>query len=192
MIRGTGIAGLAGIPRLRPLSATVSLIRPLLAVRRGDVLCYLDSIGQDYRIDASNADPRFTRNRLRGDLLPTLRSQYNAEVDEAIMRLAVQADESQQLISMLALGLHERSMASSSTGITIDCTALAGEPPLLIREACKIAWTTAGWPLQNMGFDHWHQLARLIAQKADRSSLNLPGGLRAQRHCDRVDISRST
>jgi tRNA(Ile)-lysidine synthase len=191
LIRGTGVAGLAGMPRTRRLSPTVTLVRPLLAVRRADVLQYLEAIGQDYRTDASNADPRFTRNRLRHDLLPRLRTEYNADVDQALLRLAIQAEESQQLIARMARALCTRGMTASANGISVDCSALAAEPPILVREACKIAWNTADWPLQNMGYDEWRQLAGLISKSADGSSLNLPGGICARRRHGRVEISCS-
>jgi tRNA(Ile)-lysidine synthase len=191
LIRGTGLAGLAGMPRMRRLSPTVTLVRPLLAARRADVLEYLAAIGQDHRTDESNTDPRFTRNRLRHDLLPRLRSDYNVEVDRALLRLATQADESQQLIGRLAHTLYTRSMTASASGISIDCSALAAEPPILVREACKFAWETAGWPLQNMGFEAWCLLAGLIARADDGNSLNLAGGVCARRFQGRVEISRS-
>ncbi len=192
LIRGTGVAGLAGMPRNRPLSPSVTLVRPLLAVRRADVLKYLESIGQDYRSDETNADPRFTRNRLRHDLLPRLRAEYNADVDPALLRLAAQAEESQQLIARLARILCDRGMTISPGNIFVDCSALAAEPPILVREACKFAWDTAGWPLQNMGFDEWWQLATLICREGDGGLFNLPGGVSAGRVDGRVQISRST
>src|SRR5688572_29033082 len=70
IVRGTGLAGLAGIPRVRPLNELTTLIRPLLGARRSEVLAYLADIGQEYRHDASNLDRRFTRNRIRHELLP--------------------------------------------------------------------------------------------------------------------------
>ena len=190
LIRGTGVAGLAGIPRVRPLSPTVTLVRPLLAVRRADVLQYLETIGQDYRTDASNADLRFTRNRLRRDLLPKLRAEYNVDIDRALLRLAAQADQAQQLIARMARDLTTRSMSMSANSVSVDCSRLAAEPPLLVREACKIAWDAADWPLQNMGFDLWCQLAEVITQGVDGDSLNLPGGVRGIRRGDRLEISR--
>jgi len=192
LLRGTGVAGLAGMPRVRPLSPTVTLVRPMLSVRRADVLKYLAAIDQDYRTDASNADPRFTRNRLRHDLLPRLRAEYNVDVDQALVRLATQADESQQLIARLAHALYVRGMKMSAGNISVDCSALAGDLPILVREACKTAWGVVGWPQQNMGFEAWCQLAALISQDADGRSLNLPGGVNARRLGDRVEISRST
>ena len=95
VIRGTGVAGLAGIARVRSLGPAVSLIRPLLGVRRGEVLAYLEELRQPYRRDSSNDDRRFTRNRLRRELLPLLASQYNAGVVEALLRLGSLAGEAQ-------------------------------------------------------------------------------------------------
>ena len=113
LIRGTGLAGLAGMPRRRSLSPTVLLVRPLLAARRQDVLAYMQHIGQHFRHDTTNIDPRFTRNRLRHQLLPRLRSEFNIDVDAALVRLAEQAAESQQLIASQA----ERSVARSDYGV---------------------------------------------------------------------------
>ena len=73
IVRGTGIAGLRGIQRSRPLSESVTLVRPLLDLSRGQVVEYLSSLGQSYRTDGTNADTAFTRNRIRHELLPNLR-----------------------------------------------------------------------------------------------------------------------
>ena len=83
-----GIHGLAGIPRARPLGESRTLIRPLLGLRRSELLTYLADLGQPYRSDSSNADPRFTRNRLRHQLLPLLAAQFKSGVVEALLRLA--------------------------------------------------------------------------------------------------------
>jgi tRNA(Ile)-lysidine synthase len=72
VIRGTGLAGLAGIQKHRELLHGVSLVRPLLQVRRSVLLEYLRDLGQDHRQDSSNHSPKFTRNRLRHDLIPRL------------------------------------------------------------------------------------------------------------------------
>ena len=94
ILRGTGIAGLSGIPRCRRLSPAVTLIRPLLEVRRVELVDYLASLGQAYREDSSNLDRRFTRNRIRHDLLPQLAEHYNPGVGEALRRLGHLAGES--------------------------------------------------------------------------------------------------
>lgn len=181
VIRGTGLAGLAGMPRTRPLSHTATLVRPLLGIRRQDVLRYLESIGQDFCTDPTNADLRLTRNRLRHDLLPRLRADFNDDVDAALLRLAQQADETQRLVAQLAEKLFRRTVKFANNQIQFDGHQLAAEQPLLVREVCKLAWNTAGWPLQDMGFDQWQQLHLLITSDATAGVLNLPASVRAER-----------
>ncbi|MEX0610684.1 MAG: tRNA lysidine(34) synthetase TilS [Pirellulales bacterium] len=193
IIRGTGLAGLAGIPGVRPLSNSVSLVRPLLGARRRELLEYLAALKQDYRIDTSNADPQWTRNQLRHQLLPTLREHYNANVDAALLRLATQASESQQLITDLAgelarqcvaMGYCKPPLADGSPvvrRVQIDCRPLVDQPSLVIREVCKNAWNEARWPQQAMGYDQWQQLAELVHGDGDLPAINLPGNIRACR-----------
>lgn len=180
VLRGTGIEGIAGIPRVRRLSASVALVRPMLNVRRVEVLEYLSSIGQDYRIDATNQDNQWTRNRLRNELLPELREHYNPRVDAALTRLATQANEAQELIIGFAEKLARDCVVVNERGTQIDCKTLAEQPPIIVREAFKFAWREAGWPLQSMGFEEWQQLASLASGGNSRAVINLPGNIRAR------------
>jgi tRNA(Ile)-lysidine synthase len=193
IVRGTGLAGLGGIPSVRPLSPSVTLMRPLITVRRRDVLDYLSSIGQDFRVDATNADLQWTRNRIRNELLPMLRDHYNANVDEAVLRLATQAGDAQQVISALAAAAIENSVSieygASPADATMrpavcmraECPALSTQPAVVVCETLRIAWERAGWPQQAMGYDHWQQLAQLVLGRDGRASINLPGNIRARR-----------
>ena len=63
--------------RSRPLGPA-TLIRPLLGFRRDELLAYLGDLGQPYCDDSSNCDARFTRNRIRHELLPWLAEQFNS------------------------------------------------------------------------------------------------------------------
>ena len=72
LLRGTSLEGLGGIPVRRPLRADVELIRPLLPLTRAEVLLYLKMNALDWREDATNADPKFTRNWVRREVLPLL------------------------------------------------------------------------------------------------------------------------
>ena len=100
ILRGTGIRGLAGMPRSRPLGHA-TLIRPLLEVRREEMRAYLDALAQPYRHDPSNADLRFTRNRIRHQTMPQLRRQFNAGLTEALLRLGTLAGEAQAVADEL-------------------------------------------------------------------------------------------
>jgi tRNA(Ile)-lysidine synthase len=68
MLRGAGMAGLAGMPYARE----DRIIRPLLAATREEVLAYLDHEGLTYRRDSSNEKLLYHRNRIRNELLPVI------------------------------------------------------------------------------------------------------------------------
>ncbi len=85
LLRGAGLTGLAGIWPDRPIG-TLRVIRPLLSVTRKEVLKYLSAEGLQCREDASNADRRFLRNRIRHELLPLLERDYNPGIREVLWR----------------------------------------------------------------------------------------------------------
>jgi tRNA(Ile)-lysidine synthase len=90
LLRGTGLTGLVGIPPVQG-----SVIRPLIQVHRPDILTYLGAEQVPFREDPSNQHRRYTRNRLRLDVLPLLRQQYNPRLVESLCTMArlLAADE---------------------------------------------------------------------------------------------------
>ena len=76
VIRGSGLRGLAGIPPVRG-----RYIRPLLTVTRREVEAFLQTLGQDYVTDSTNATDAYTRNRIRHDLIPQMQ-QLNPALEQ--------------------------------------------------------------------------------------------------------------
>jgi tRNA(Ile)-lysidine synthase len=85
IVRGTGVAGLRGIPYWRQ-----PFVRPLLDVRRAEILRYLRRRSIPFAEDPSNADARFTRARVRHHLLPVL-AEENPRIVEGLLALAESA-----------------------------------------------------------------------------------------------------
>ena len=185
ILRGTGVAGLAGIRRSRQVIPGVALIRPLLSVRRTELIEYLQAIGQPFRVDGSNQDVRFTRNRIRRDLLPHLAEAYNANVVAAINRLGRLAGETQEVIDDLVQGLVERCVTvQSDDAVTIDCEPLLAQRRYLVRELFIALWRRQNWPLQAMSLDRWDELADLTTAEPPPSKTGrrlFPGGIMALR-----------
>ncbi len=190
LIRGTGLAGLAGIPPQRPLplpdGRSVPLVRPLLTLRRADILQYLQALRQSYCDDASNRLLCFTRNRIRHQLLPLL-EQWNPRVVEALGRLAAQAAEAEEVLEAAAgrlLQQAERPRAGQT--VVLDAATLQQAPPLLQRLAMRLLWRREGWPLRDMDHAAWEQAARLISQS--EGMWDFPGGVRLRRHLRVVQL----
>ena len=199
IVRGTGIGGLAGMARARTLGSAATLIRPLLGFRRAEIIAYLDDLGQSYRTDESNVDTRFTRNRIRHDLLPQLAEQYNPAVVDALLRLGTLAAESQEVIDRLVDDLHTRCVAQphgEAFRVEIDATALRDRPIYVVRELLLAIWREQGWPLQSMGFTQWDLLAEMLLAPDEEDAASpprkkmFPGGIVAERQGDTLVLWR--
>ncbi|HBH50431.1 MAG TPA: tRNA lysidine(34) synthetase TilS [Planctomycetaceae bacterium] len=193
LLRGTGLAGLQGIPAERPLGRECTIVRPLLDVTRGDITAYLQNLGQDFRTDSSNLTLEATRNRLRRELLPHLRAEYNPQIDRALVRLAHQAAEAQVAVLALARRLLQATREpSDSHACVLAWQKLQGEPQHALRELFVALWQEFDWPRQKMGFDHWNRLVTLLRRGG---RLDLPGGVVARRDgrhllLDRIEPDR--
>jgi tRNA(Ile)-lysidine synthase len=169
ILRGTGIRGLAGMSRVRRLGPT-TLLRPLLGVRRAELTAYLHDLGQPLRTDASNRDVRFTRNRIRAELLPLLATNYNRAIVDALLQLGRLAGESQALIDEIVERTVEQCVRFAAAGnVLLDTTSLAAQPPHLVREVLLCVWRRQGWPLAAMGYAQWNELAAMIASANGQS-----------------------
>lgn len=182
VLRGTGLTGLAGMSKFRSLSPAVTLVRPLLGVRRQTLRDYLAALGQDFREDSSNADTLFTRNRLRHELLPHLAEQYNPSVIDALVRLGQLAAESRTIVEAHLEPLLEQAVQIDADPplVTIDCAALEAQSRPIVRELLIAAWNEVEWPMQDMTFAHWEQLAELIIEPKARKVM-FPGAILAER-----------
>jgi tRNA(Ile)-lysidine synthase len=184
LVRGTGLAGLAGIPRVRRLTGAASLVRPLLDVTRGEVVAYLAGLGQTYRSDATNEQLDFTRNRIRHTLLPLLEREFNPKVREAILRLSQIAAEADSFLDEQAEALLIETARAVPGCVALDAAALAAAHPALARHALVQLWTRQHWPLQDMSYGKWEQLRLLAAGDslaAGTLKHTLPGGVQAER-----------
>lgn len=194
LFRGTGIAGLAGIPSRRPLDEATTLVRPMLDVRRRLVLAALSQIDQPFREDPSNRDPQYTRNRVRHETLPLLRQQFGDEIDNAVLRLAEQAADVQAVVNDAAeLVRSQAIVVEESHGtirLSIDRARLAGCRRLVAVEAVRLAWRGVGWPEQAMGRDAWRRVEQLLFEEVGPAEIDLPGGVHAARRGDRVVLAR--
>jgi tRNA(Ile)-lysidine synthase len=85
IIRGTGSLGLGGIqPRTEG-----GIVRPLLFVRRAEVLEYIEKKGLECRVDESNFNTDFLRNRIRHRLIPYLENNFSPSITDSLSRLAL-------------------------------------------------------------------------------------------------------
>jgi len=189
IVRGTGFTGLSGVPRIRSLGPAVTLVRPLIEVRRAELVAYLDSLAQPFCQDASNRDIQFMRNRIRHELLPLLRTNYNPGVDDALLRLGALAAELRQFMEPEVRKLGEPTAQDGV--VTIDCRPLVPADHLLVRQWLIAIWNAQGWPRQAMGFSQWELLRSMIQEvpPSQCEAHTFPGGICARRDASTLTLA---
>ncbi|OBG38392.1 MULTISPECIES: tRNA lysidine(34) synthetase TilS [Mycolicibacter] len=114
--RGSGARSMAG---MRPYDPP--WCRPLLGVRRAQTAQACTELGLTPWLDPHNSDGRFTRVRLRAEVLPLLEDVLGGGVAEALARTAIALRENTELID----GLAEQALSGATTGAALDAAALA-------------------------------------------------------------------
>ena len=186
IIRGTGIQGLRGIATSRnlqeserPSSGTCEIVRPFLDITRIAIEQYLAERQQPFREDSSNADLAFTRNRIRRELLPTLKT-FNPEIVASLGRLAEQAEETTQFLRELARQrLAEIEHPRAGTRVILDSLPLMNDAPVFVREVMRLLWEREHWPTGGMTAEHWARVALIVANQL--SAADFPGGIHVRR-----------
>lgn len=170
LTRGTGIDGLSGIPPVRE-----RIIRPLIQARRTDVEHYVSEHHLSPRIDSTNLIPEYRRNRVRLELLPLLRKDFNPDIDAAFIRLAELAREDSAYLNTEAENsLKKITVERKTDGLTLEADKLGALPPAIARRAVREAIRQVRGELTDIGFIHITEILRLLGCGGD-FRLDMPG-----------------
>lgn len=177
LFRGTGLDGVRPLDTTRPLDAELVLVRPLLGCSRADVLNYLHAKQQDYREDSSNNDLTFRRNFLRQSVLPLVRSQYGAGLDERLLSFGEIVAETEDLVQDLASrywadaqGMSAPAAVQPSSTLAFPSRARLAVAWPVLRAALVAEWHRRGWSLGRMSRSHWEHIRRLHEQDPPETS----------------------
>ena len=84
LIKGTGIKGIAGIPVRRK-----NIIRPIISLKKTEILNYLEQNQFEYRIDESNLSNEFERNFLRNEVIPLINKNINPAFTNTVLNTSL-------------------------------------------------------------------------------------------------------
>jgi tRNA(Ile)-lysidine synthase len=175
LLRGAGSEGLAGMKwqSPSPVAPGLTLVRPLLGVGKPALLAHARAQKIKYRADASNFSTDILRNRLRHDLLPELRKNYQPGLDGVVMRLMDLVGAESAFVGAAAMAWREE-----AGGDFLDL------PVAVQRKVLQLQLTEAGVPVdfglveqlrRNSG--HWSSLGSQIFVARTRA-----GGLEFRRN----------
>jgi len=187
---------------------TGKILRPMLSTTRAQVESFLKARNQRWRTDSTNADTAYTRNRIRHELMPQLRT-FNPSIDQTLANLAElardeelrwQTELSRVLPQVLLPGKPVRgggravATAPGSSGVAIEIERLRSLDPALRRRVLRAAARQLGFRLS---FDETSRLLSLAGfgnlptvSARPGALLHLAKGLRAQRTAREIQLSR--
>jgi tRNA(Ile)-lysidine synthase len=169
--RGVGLAGLAGI---LPVTQE-GLIRPLLDVTRAQIVEFLNSQGVRWREDQTNYETRFTRNRIRHELLPTLARDYNPRIAVSLAHMAELARDEEAWWSAEVARKASEMLTVSRGSVEMRAEHLAHLPKALARRMIREAIRTAKGDLRQLEFQHVEKVLELAVSGSGTGKARLPG-----------------
>jgi tRNA(Ile)-lysidine synthase len=165
-------------------------VRPFLKLRRQAVLHFLSANQFPYRVDSSNRDMQFTRNKLRLELLPILERDYNPAVVDVLCSLADQArDLDEAMVERALCLLRDAELPRAGNVIVLAQSRLQGAPVNDVREMFRALWQREGWPMGAMDFARWQRLAEIAA--GTLAAFDFPGKIHVRRVGNVIQVRAS-
>ncbi len=180
VFRGTGLRGLAGIPRSRPIQpgSDVLVVRPLLSFTRKELRDYLDDAGVAFREDRSNQSAEPMRNRIRNQILPMLEADVNPQVRDALLRLSEQAGWLQEFLFETVERTFDTLVVSRNDQVLVlNAESLGRKSRIVQTEIIRVAYRCFGLGEQDLAFANLLQVLDIISEPAGGRQAQLPGGM---------------
>jgi len=179
ILRGSGTAGLAGIRRKKG-----AVIRPFLCLGRDDIDDYIAEEGIPFVRDSSNDSLDYTRNYIRGAVMPLLEEHVNADAAGALLRLGEIAEQDEDYLIQKAGAAFEECACFSGGRVEIGLERFGklhrAIRSRIVRLACAALSVT-----QDIGYAHIGAVLKLADEARTGTQADLPHGL-----CARVEYSR--
>ena len=171
LLRGSGPVGISGIPPMRD----GRYVRPMMDLNRRRIIEFLSENSISYITDSSNTDTRYLRNRIRHQLIPLLRNDYNPDISGTLNRLAdiLRAEES--WLAATVRELFDRCLLAEDPDRVIlsvpELRKMAAAPR---RRVIRMAILRVKGNLRRIGLVHVDRLAMEILDGGSRGRQNGP------------------
>jgi tRNA(Ile)-lysidine synthase len=175
IVRGTGPAGLSGIPPKRG-----RIIRPLIEAERREIEAFLESRGIHYMVDSSNLRTDYVRNRMRLMLMPELKKLNPNLVRSVVKTVSILQEEERYLETIVTKTLMKMISRKRDRRIELFLAPMEAMDIVILRRVLRRAIEdTEG--IRGTGFVHIEDIIRLIKEGKSGARLYLPKNVRVIR-----------
>ncbi|MFB0554954.1 MAG: tRNA lysidine(34) synthetase TilS [Phycisphaerae bacterium] len=176
LTRGTGFRGLGGIWPVRVFNDESKFVRPLLCVRRDEIIKYLEQRKLKWRQDHTNADCTYRRNYIRHRLLPALQKDCTCSLVEQLSKLSESARRFYRLVHSRADEVWPKAPDRFGEKVTLDVKMLLAQPQPVIVELVRRSLTAIGCGEKDLTQRHYEGILRLAEQNVSGRKMKLPSG----------------
>ncbi|OGW04121.1 MAG: tRNA lysidine(34) synthetase TilS [Nitrospinae bacterium RIFCSPLOWO2_02_39_17] len=192
LLRGSGMKGMGGIRAVRACSEqseSNNIIRPLIEVSRDEVAEFAAEKGLRYVEDPSNLKTEYLRNKIRLNLIPLLKKEYNPSVIRALSETAeIIRDEDEFLEDYCSNIFSPVVLAEGRESVEIDVSKLKGLHIAIQRRIIRIAIKRLKGNLLKISAVHIEDILNSINKGFSGKSLNLPDGIHVLYEYGRLKI----
>ena len=173
LLRGSGLTGLAGI---LPVTRE-GLIRPLLEATHDQVTAYLRMRNIPWREDSSNHSTEFRRNRLRHQLLPQLKTDWNPQLAASLAELASLAYEEERDWAVRLSRAARLTLRPSAPqpAVEVDLQRLTKTSLAMQRRLLRFAIKQVLGNLRGIEYGHIERILELAHQAQGAGRVQVPG-----------------
>lgn len=185
VLRGTGMQGLQGMKPVRQNR----FIRPLIEVSRAEIEEYCRKNGLEFRIDATNQDMTYTRNRIRHELIPYIKQYFNPNIVDTLVRMGTIIRDEEEFLEDYCKKEYDRLVkAFSQNRLSIDLEGLLVQHIAIRRRVLRRALMVVGGTLDEIGAHHIEDVLDMALNSTTGAMLTLPNGIRVLKKYDSIEI----
>lgn len=175
ILRGTGLLGMRAILPKKEING-FTVVRPLLTVKRKEILSYITANNIKYRNDPTNRNTKFFRNKIRLQLLPLLEREYNGNVKEILANLSFNITIDYNYLELQGQQMFDQ-LAKISRGHNQICFSLPifkKLHPSLQRMTLRLAIERLNGSIRRVTFLHIKEIEDLLKNRRVGAIVNLP------------------
>ncbi|MFA6047449.1 MAG: tRNA lysidine(34) synthetase TilS [Parcubacteria group bacterium] len=176
IIRGAGLQGLSAMQYKNE-----KVIRPLLNIPRAEIEKYLKENKLKYRIDKTNLESKYLRNKIRNKLIPYLEKNFNPQIKKTIFSSIETIAEDLEYISQVS----DRAYAKNKE---LSVKKILDLPPAIQKRVILRAISDKKSGLKDIESAHIKELIKIIASNKNKRQVVLFKGLKVTRQGDKLKI----
>lgn len=188
--RGTGFRGLAGIWPVKKFDQ-LTFVRPLLFLRRSEIIKYLEGKNLKWRTDKTNTDCIYRRNFIRHRLLPDLQQHCKTSIVEQLSKLSCSTRRFNKMVSKCANNLWPKMVSCDDYCVKLKIPEFQKQHREVKVELIRKSLLKLGSGQRNLTKLHFDRVLELCEKNQSGKKIELPSGFTVYRQYGELVLGQS-